>query len=238
LVVWDLPGLGLSTLSKNRVFTLEEMARDLSAVIDQAGPGPVVLAGHSIGGMTILTFCRLFPHFLGTKVSKLILIHTTYVNPLQTMSMSGLYLALQKPLIEPLLYLQIWLSPLVWLMNLLSYWNGSVHSSAARSGFAGTEPRSQLDFIARFYPLDSPSVVARGGLAMLSYDATATLPTIKIPVLVIGGEQDPVTSIQASQRIATDISTARLSTLNPAKHYGLIEHHTEFARQTRHFCLE
>lgn len=236
LVVWDLPGLGRSSLSPHRVFTLEEMARDLHAVIEASGSDPVILMGHSIGGMTILTFCRLFPNLLGSRVSKLVLVHTTYKNPLHTMFLSGLFTALQKPLVEPLLYLQIWLSPVFWLLNCLSYQNGSVHSSVARNGFAGNGSTSQQDLIARYYLVDSPAVLARGTLAMLEYDATATLPTIKIPVLVVGAEEDPVTTVQASQKIAADVSHGTLVTLRPAKHFGLLEYHTDFARQTAQFC--
>ncbi|MDB5386867.1 MAG: cpo [Planctomycetaceae bacterium] len=238
MVVWDLPGLGKSKVSPNRVFTLDEMARDLHAVIEASGPEPVVLMGHSIGGMTILTFCQLFPNLLGTRISKLVLVHTTYMNPLRTMFLSGLVTVLQKPLVEPLLYLQIWLSPLCWIMNCLSYHNGSIHASVARNGFSGHEPSSERDFIAGYYLIDSPALLARGTLAMLECDASDVLRRIKIPVLVIGGEQDPVTSVQASQEIATDVGAGKLSTFNPAKHFGLLEYHVEFARQTAEFCSQ
>ena len=72
---------------------------------------------------------------------------------------------------------------------------------------------------------------------MLAFDATAAFPLIKIPVLVVGGEQDPLTNIQASRTIAEEIASAKLVVFNPAKHFGLIEHHKEFARQTADFCL-
>src|SRR5207253_2582502 len=141
----------------------------------------------SIGGMTILTFCRLFPEALGTRVAGLVLVHTTYTNPVRTTSMSGLYTAIQKPIIEPLLHLTIWLWPLIWLMNWLSYLNGSLHSSTRRELFAGTQTRAQLEFITRYQPHDNPEILARGMFGMLGYDATETLGTIRIPTLVIAG---------------------------------------------------
>lgn len=237
VVVWDLPGLGKSKSPRNNDFSLEKYARDLHAVIEASGTAPVILMGHSIGGMTILTFCKLFPELLGTRVSKLVLVHTTYINPLKTMRFSALHTALQKPVIEPLLHLQIWMSPLVWAMNWMSYRNGSLHRSIARSGFGGTESWSQVDFVARFYPLDSPAVIARGTLGMLTYDASAVLQAIKIPVLVIGAEQDRITLVEASHHIAAE-TTGRINVLNPAKHFGLIEYSAEFAEQTARFCLQ
>ena len=53
---------------------------------------------------------------------------------------------------RPLLHLTIALWPLVWLMNWLSYLNGSAHRSMHRDSFAGTETPGQLDFATRFVP--------------------------------------------------------------------------------------
>jgi esterase len=41
--------------------TLEACARDLSALIDELGQEPALIAGHSFGGKTALMFARLFP---------------------------------------------------------------------------------------------------------------------------------------------------------------------------------
>lgn len=236
LVTWDLPGLGRSSGPANKDYSLEKMAADLNAVIDAFGPEPVILIGHSIGGMIMLTFSRLFPELLGPSVSRMVIVHSTFTNPLRTVRLAGLMTLLQKPLVEPLLYLQIALSPLVRVMNWLSYWNGSAHNSVARDGFSGTESREQLDFIARYSVTASPAVLARGSFGMLRYDATETLKRIPIPVLVVAGDRDPVTSLEASQRISGEIPATRLHTLTPAKHYGMIEHHAAFAGSAAAFC--
>ncbi|MBD0343654.1 MAG: alpha/beta fold hydrolase, partial [Coleofasciculus sp. Co-bin14] len=69
VIVWDLPGLGKSSKPKNKDYSLEKYARDLEAVINLAGDKPVILLGHSMGGMINLTFCRLFPEHLGSLVA-------------------------------------------------------------------------------------------------------------------------------------------------------------------------
>ncbi len=159
LIVWDLPGVAELTRPRTNDYSLEKFASDLRAVIDLVGKQPVVLVGHSIGGMTTLTFCRLFPEMLGTRVAGLILVHTTYINPVRTTTFARLNTALETPVMVPLLHLMIWLSPLVRVMNWLSYLNGSSHVSTKLSGFAGTESWQQIDFASRYGLYLSPAYV-------------------------------------------------------------------------------
>jgi pimeloyl-ACP methyl ester carboxylesterase len=225
LIVWDLPGLGKSRGPKNGNYSLEKMAEDLEAVVDLVGERPVILLGHSIGGMITLTFCRRFRHELRRRVAGLVLVNTTYTNPVLTTSFSGFCRAMQAPLLTPLLYLTIWMSPIVRLMNWLSYLNGSTHIQTALTGFTGHETRGQLDFTARYTPLCSPAVLARGALATFEYDETATLPAIDVPTLVVTGHLDRVLVPEASAHIRDVIPAAELVYLRPAGHMGLFEQH-------------
>ena len=213
---------------------MENLSRHLEAVLGLAGDRPAILLGHSIGGMITLTFCRLFPQAFGDRVRGIALVHTTYTNPVRTTNMAGLLTALERPVIVPLLHLTIWLSPLFWLSNLMSYLNGSALLSTKSSGFAGTETW-EVDFVARFQLQASPAVMARGMLGMLRYDATAVLKAINVPALVLAGDRDSVCKPEASQRMHRDIPGAQLAQLAPAKHMGLIEHHTRFAEIVRTF---
>src|SRR5947209_17517989 len=100
------------------------MARDLRAILSVANGRPVVLVGHSIGGMINLTFCRLFPELLGREVAGIVQLDTTYTNPVKTTNHSRLSQALQKPVAEPLLHTMIALSPLMHAMFWLIYETG------------------------------------------------------------------------------------------------------------------
>ncbi len=150
LIVWDEPGLGLSKKPDNNDYRLENLASDLEAVLALAGHRPAVLVGHSIGGMITLTFCKVFPEALKTRVAGLVLAHTSYTNPVRTTHMASLYSAIEKPVLIPLMYLTIALWPLAWLMNWMSYLNGSLERSTHSSGFSGNETRGQLEFATRF----------------------------------------------------------------------------------------
>jgi pimeloyl-ACP methyl ester carboxylesterase len=236
LVVWDQPGLGLSTRPANCDYSLENLAGDLRAVLDVVDHQPVILLGHSIGGMILLTFCRLFPEELGDRVVGLVLNATTYTNPVRTVKGAPFFTAIETPILKPLLYLTIGLSPLVWLMNWMSYLNGSSHLSTKRTGFAGSETWQQIDFAALFQAKASPAVLARGMLGMMQYDATRTMRAIEMPTLIIPGEIDPVCKPEASETMFAAIRESRLQTLPAAKHLGYLEHHQLFASYVQQFA--
>ncbi len=236
LIVWDEPGLGLSKKPDNNDYRLEKLAADLEAVLALAGGRPAILAGHSIGGMIILTFCKLFPEALGTRVCGLILAHTSYTNPVRTTQMAALYTAIEKPVLIPLMYLTIGTWPLVMVMNIMSYLNGSAHQSTHKTSFSGNETRGQLDFVTRYMPFDRPDVLARGMLGMIAYDATGVLPGINVPTLVVVGDKDTTTLPEAGQFIAANVPRADLATLSPARHMGLFEHHDRFDRLVSDFA--
>ena len=134
------------------------------------------------------------------------------------------------------MWLTVALSPLARLMNWMSYRNGMAHLSTKRSSFAGTETWEELDFAAKFMPQASPAVLARGMLGMMRFDETETLTEINVPTLVVAGDRDTTTVPAASERIKSTIPNARLVTLSPARHLGLIERREDFADAVRAFA--
>ena len=176
-----MPGLGHSAKPKRGDYSLERHARDLEVVVGLTGGQPAILAGHSMGGMVVLTFCRLFPRYIGTTVRGLALVDTSYTNPWRTTTANGLVRAIQKPILEPLLHITTWLAPIVWLMSWLGYINGTSHLLGMMLGFAGSQTRGQLDLATRYNPLAWPGVQARETLAMFRYDATDVLASVHIP---------------------------------------------------------
>jgi pimeloyl-ACP methyl ester carboxylesterase len=111
VITWDLPGMGRS---KGKI-DLTSFAADLETVIEVAGAERPVVVGHSIGGMTIQTLVRDDPAFVDSHVAGIVLLNTTYTNPLRTMILSPLWQALRWPVVEPLMWLAIPLQPLLWL---------------------------------------------------------------------------------------------------------------------------
>jgi pimeloyl-ACP methyl ester carboxylesterase len=222
IVTWDLPGLGRSRQPKNGALTLDRLAADLATIVELSRNGPVVLVGHSIGGMTIQTLARLRPDLFGATVAGVILLNTTHTNPLKTMIFSGLAQALRWPVIEPAMRMAIWLWPVAWLGAWQSYLSGSAHL-ANRFGFGRYVTRGQLQHTTLLTTRNSPAVQAKGNLAMFRWDATAALSHLACPTLVIGGDLDIVTKPSASETIAAAAPLARLQVVEGVNHMGFLE---------------
>ena len=233
VVVWDLPGVGLSTKALNNDYSIERFAADLHAIVEWSGAPRIVLVGHSIGGMILQTFASLFPS--EAVVRGIALVHTTHKNPVRTTKRGAFYSAIEKPVIIPLLHLTVLLSPLVWVMNVLSYLNGSVHRSTDRQSFSGNETRGQLNFTSRFVLVQSPGVLARGMLGMIRFDESANLKTIDFRTLVVAGEKDPVTLPSASQFLTDSIPKAHGVTIPMGRHQAQMEMNESFLGELKAF---
>ena len=221
VIVWDLPGLGQSRA--RRSISLETYASDLRAIIAAAGGRPVILVGHSIGGMIIQTLARDHPDVFDREVAGVVLLNTTYTNPLRTMVLSGLAQALRRPVLEPVMRLIKWLQPLVWLAAWQSYLSGSAHL-ANRLGFGRFVTRSQLEHNTLLTTRNPPGVQARGNLAMFRWDATGALAKRPGPLLILAGDRDIVTKAEAGAAIAAG-SRARLEIIEGVNHMGFLERH-------------
>ena len=115
LVLYDQRGHGLSGRGHWRHATFDQLGRDLQAVLSATAPsGPVVLFGHSMGGMTLMAWARQFPQEVGARVVGAFLLATAAddvvqgpigatVRMLRRLHLLGIYLAclrLVSPLIE------------------------------------------------------------------------------------------------------------------------------------------
>lgn len=77
IVTWDHRGHGRSAWAAEDCCTIEQLGQDLGEVADEyAGPGPLVLAGHSIGGMTIMALPKVRPDLV-ERVSGLVFVATS-----------------------------------------------------------------------------------------------------------------------------------------------------------------
>lgn len=238
LVLWDLPGLGRSKAFSDGKISLNRYAECLKAVVTQTGDTSAVLVGHSIGGMITQTLARDHPEFVQARASGLVLIDTTYINPLRTMILSGLFQAIRIPVIFPLLWMQILLSPLVWLMNWKSYLDGTMLLITRMTGFGPFSTRGQLDMTSLLSVKGSPGVQAKGDLAMIGWDATGSLTTVAVPVLILSGDKDIITLPRASSELATQAEDVRLLSIDRCGHMGFFERADRFNEAIAKFVAD
>lgn len=78
VVTYDHRGHGRSEATSLEDATLEQLGDDLAAVLnDRVQSGPVVLAGHSMGGMTIMALAERHPELFARRVAGVALVSTS-----------------------------------------------------------------------------------------------------------------------------------------------------------------
>jgi pimeloyl-ACP methyl ester carboxylesterase len=78
IISYDARGHGESGVSPLRAATLARLGDDLAELLAQVAPtGPVVLAGHSLGGMTIMEYAHRYPDDFAARVAGLVFVATS-----------------------------------------------------------------------------------------------------------------------------------------------------------------
>jgi pimeloyl-ACP methyl ester carboxylesterase len=78
IITYDSRGHGRSGSTQLRSATLSQLGDDLAEVLRRFAPkGPVVLAGHSLGGMAIMEYAHTYPEEFAERVAGLLFVSTT-----------------------------------------------------------------------------------------------------------------------------------------------------------------
>jgi pimeloyl-ACP methyl ester carboxylesterase len=191
LVFYDQRGHGASSRGVAERSTVRQLGSDLAVVLDARVPtGPVVLVGHSMGGMTVMALAAVRPELFGDRVVGAALMSTS----------SGNLADLDFGLPELLTRVRAALFPMAaWTMRRRPALAertrriaADVVSAVTRAlSFAGpVEPAlaqyvdamiagTPVDVIAEFYP------------AIAGLDETGSLdPLRRVPTLVLTGDRD------------------------------------------------
>ena len=109
-----------------------------------------------------------------------------------------------------------------WVWKWQSYQSGAVHLGM-RAGFGKYVTRRDLRHAALLATRAPPGVEAKGNLAMFEWDATGAMGRFPKPLLVVGGDKDLVTKLDASRTIAGETPSAQLLVVNDVNHMGPLE---------------
>ncbi|MFJ2177300.1 alpha/beta fold hydrolase [Streptomyces sp. NPDC087851] len=206
--------------------TIDQLGRDLKAVIDAAAPdGPLVLVGHSMGGMTVMALADQFPElirdrvvgvaFIGTSSGKLA--EVTYglptlgVNVVRSV-LPGVLRALgsQAELVERGRRATAEIS--AGVIKRYSFSSKDVDPAVARFAERLLES-TPIDVVAEFYP------------AFTEHDKATALPAfLEVPALVLAGENDLVTPSSHSEAIGDLLPDAELVIVPDGGHLVILEH--------------
>jgi pimeloyl-ACP methyl ester carboxylesterase len=219
VISWDLPGLGKSKHARG--FHPAGAARALRFVLQQVKAEHALLVGHSFGGMTLQEFAQLDPTLMRSSVSGIVLLNTTYTNPVHTTVASGFFSAIQEPVLEPGSHLTVWLQPFAWLNLWQSYLSGWAHL-ANRIQFSKDVTRSLLEHTTLVAVRNPPASIERRNLGMYHWRGLEQAD-FGVPVLIIAGGRDIVTKREAGEEIARRVKGAKLQIIERANHMGPFE---------------
>jgi pimeloyl-ACP methyl ester carboxylesterase len=213
-IVWDLPGYGGKALGGP--LTFPGLAAALAADLDAADIERAVVLGHSIGGMLALELAATFPQ----RVQALILSATTPAFG----SRDGSF---QRE------FLKARLAPLDAGRTMAEL----AREAAPRLMGAAGAPEAVAELGRLMAAV--PEATFRAALACLvTFDRRAVLAGIRVPTLLIAGEDDTNAPLKTMTRMAEAIAGARLEVLGGIGHMAPLECPDRFAGIVRSFLAD
>ncbi|WP_415952394.1 alpha/beta fold hydrolase [Streptomyces sp. KLOTTS4A1] len=217
---------GRAQTERDEPVTVEQLGRDLKAVIDAAAPeGPLVLVGHSMGGMTVMALADQYPELIAERVAGVAFVGTSSgrlgevnyglpgagVNAVRRVLPSVLRaLGSRVELVERARGATADL--FAGVIKRYSFASREVDPAVERFAERLIES-TPIDVVAEFYPLFG------------EHDKKAALRHFDgLPVLVLAGEQDLVTPSGHSEAIADELPGAELVIVPDAGHLVMLEH--------------
>ncbi|MER7230788.1 alpha/beta hydrolase [Streptomyces olivaceus] len=219
-------GRGVTQVRDGSPVTIGELGRDLKAVIDAAAPeGPIVLVGHSMGGMTVMALADAFPELVRERVVGVALVGTSSgrlgevnfglpvagVNAVRRV-LPGVLKALgqRAELVEK--GRRATADLFAGIIKRYSFASRDVDPAVARFAERMIES-TPIDVVAEYYP------------AFNDHDKTDALAEFAdLPVLVLAGVRDLVTPSEHSEEIAGLLPDAELVLVPDAGHLVMLEH--------------
>jgi pimeloyl-ACP methyl ester carboxylesterase len=197
VVLYDQRGHGASGRG-TAPLSIEGLGSDLATVLEACDVHDAVLAGHSMGGMTVMSLATYHPEVLNARARALVLVATAAAQ-----MTNGRGFAPAEQVVSTFIG-----SPLI--SNLMLRPNGH---RFVRNVF-GTDPvLAQMELTARLFGECDGAV--RGGYlgAMVTMNLVKGISSIEMPTTVMVGSRDRLTMPAQADRIVAAISGARLVTL-------------------------
>lgn len=208
------------------------LASDLKAVLDASGLKKVILVGHSMGGMTVLEFCRQHPDETSGRIKGVVLVNTTYTDAIKTLVAAEVIGPIERRtrrIVDRLLdnrkssrLARLRSDDFSWLIVKLM-------------GFGPGASPTQVEFVHSLLTcFPSPQLIEtlRG---IRTFDMEHALSSIDVPTLIIAGGDDRVTTVRASRKMAEEIAGSRLVVFDNAGHMTMLEKHEQFNDELSRF---
>jgi non-heme chloroperoxidase len=194
VVLYDQRGHGGATIGADGL-TMERLGLDLDAVLDAVDAEGAVLAGHSMGGMTIQSFAAERPEAFASRIDAVVLVSTASANDPRAVRQGMLQ---AKVLGHP-------------LFDTAMRRPAGVKLVGGAFGPAASQPVRE---ITRDLCLACPPAVRRTWLeAILAMDLRPGLATIDVPTHILVGSRDSLTPVARAEELRDLITGSTLRVL-------------------------
>jgi pimeloyl-ACP methyl ester carboxylesterase len=222
-VLYDLRSHGRSERGPRESCTLEQLGHDLAAVIRALAPdGPLVLVGHSMGGMTIMALAEHDPTLFAERVAGVALIATS-AGEVASSGLSGSLLSRHNPLTRTVGLLARLQPRLVEGVRRAA---GDVIWAITRSYAYGDRSVAPglVDLVDTMISANAVDALTDFVDTVGSHDRIAALPALSgCEVLVAAGDADRVIPYAHAERIAVELPNATLVRFPGAGHLPMLE---------------
>ncbi|MDX6294098.1 MAG: hypothetical protein QOH50_3173 [Kribbellaceae bacterium] len=229
MVFYDQRSHGRSGRSPTEGVTIDQLGRDLYGILQEFAPtGPVILIGHSMGGMSIMALAQQHPDLFGDRVIGVGLLSTSAGGLDETpIAFPGWPGRLVRRLATPTV------AALARMPDVVERGRKAgtdiSYILTRKYSFGSEVPPAFTEFVNEMIAATPISVIADFYPIFALHDRYADLePLQKVECVVIGGDDDHLTPFSHSEEIVRHVPGAELVEVRNCGHLGLIEHHREF----------
>ncbi|SDC52610.1 Pimeloyl-ACP methyl ester carboxylesterase [Geodermatophilus telluris] len=226
VVTYDHRGHGASGSTTRDRATIEQLGRDLAQVLEQVVPdGPVVLGGHSMGGMTLMALAEQRPELFGDRVAGVAFVGTS----------SGGLDAVTYGLPAPLARVVKKALPVLNERAVTAELAGrkrAVGKADMWLVFGGAADPADVRTTIEVHRGTTAETVAAFLPTFSDHDRLTALSALTdVPVLIAVGDADRLCPVEHSRALAEALPTAELAVYPGAGHMVQLERRPEVSRQ-------
>jgi pimeloyl-ACP methyl ester carboxylesterase len=227
-VFYDQRSHGRSSRSEAELCRIPQLADDLYQVLQEVvGDAPVIMIGHSMGGMTIMRLAQSRPELFGSQILGVALFSTSAGELLDHSPIRGIPGRTFHRVAEPVM------AGLNRIPELVAHGRraGSDlgYVVTRRLAFGPEVPTSYVDFASEMLAQIPLEVVADYYPAFAELDEFRALEILStVPTVVVGGVNDVITPIEHTARIIDLLPKAEAIRVENCGHLGMIEKHEIF----------
>jgi pimeloyl-ACP methyl ester carboxylesterase len=218
----DLRGHGGSTAGSDG-YGLTVLARDLATVLEALDLRDAIVAGHSMGGMTLMRFCADHTDVMEERVAGLAFLATAASTPIHPYLLSRAT-SLGARLIDRLDRGD----PLRQRRS-----DNDLSLIMCRLAFGKRPSAAAVEQVRACVEAMDDDALGRSGVGLLDHDVRETLGSVTKPAVIMVGSRDLLTPVRAARGIAQLLPEATFRVFPQAGHQLMQERPAELAAELR-----